>query len=242
MTELADMHCHIIPSVDDGCRDISQMKRMLEIAHAEGIRRIIATPHYHIGRMKAEAGTIRDRLIDIQKLIVADYSDMRLYQGQEVYYYSEAIEDVSKGLAATMAGSGYVLFEFSTSSQYDELRDCVYEAVAAGYKPILAHVERYMCLMSRADRIRELIEDGAYIQVNSGSVMGNSGRTAKRFIKELLKNRLIHFVATDAHNDSGRAPELKKAAQYISRKYGEDYCNRIFKDNIDSVLADEYID
>lgn len=238
--EFADMHCHVLPGVDDGAKDMEETLNMLRIAYKDGIRQVIATPHYHIGRMKTRADEVRMCVDKLQKAAEVLFPGMHIYLGQEIYYYSDVIKDLKSGKALTMSDSRYVLLEYSTTVSFNEIRDSVYEMVTEGYIPIIAHVERYGSLYDSGDSIRKLIDEGAYIQVNADSII-KSGTTAKKFIKILLKNRLIHFVGTDAHDTAKRMPCLAAAAKYVSRKTDEEYAGQIFYKNVHLIIQDEYI-
>ncbi len=110
-----------------------------------------------------------------------------------------------------------------------------------GYIPILAHVERYREVCASLERIEELIGMGAYIQVNASSIMGKYGLSTRHFTRTLLKKKLVHFVATDAHNCESRAPELEKCATWIEKKYGQTYARQLLWDNASRVIEGEYI-
>lgn len=238
----ADMHCHILPGVDDGSEDMEQSLSMLNIAYDEGIRVIIATPHYHIGKVKVRKEQLETKVLELASIIADKYPGLKIYPGQEIYYYSEAIDSLKQGKASTMAGSQYILLEYSMSVSLDEIRDSIYESITEGYRPIIAHAERYMCLVDKPDRVNGLIEDGACIQLNAGSILGKTGHKVKKFTLYLLKNRMVHFVSTDAHSDRTRAPRLKEAAKFVSKKFGEDYCRELFYDNANKLLHNDAIE
>ena len=110
-----------------------------------------------------------------------------------------------------------------------------------GYYPIAAHIERYKNVCCKMGRIIELTEMGCLMQVNAGSIMGQYGIGAKQLTKKMLKQDLVHFVATDAHDPDHRPPHLSRCAQYIGRKYGESSRRRLFYDHPLCVLHGEYI-
>ncbi|MGN0371140.1 MAG: CpsB/CapC family capsule biosynthesis tyrosine phosphatase [Butyrivibrio sp.] len=239
--EIADMHCHVIPAVDDGAADMNETRAMLDIAYKEGIRLMVVTPHYHIGKMKVSSDSLAAGVAQLKDICAQSYPGLKIYPGQEIYYYSDAVKDLNEKRASTIAGSRYVLLEYSTTVSFHELRDSVYEMVTEGYIPIIAHAERYGRLHEDIDLVRQLIDDGAYIQINAGSVIGKSGNTVKRFVKKLLKYHMVHFVATDAHDCKNRAPHIKVSVEYIRKKYGDEYAVELFLKNILTVIQDEYI-
>ena len=124
---------------------------------------------------------------------------------------------------------------------YDYIRNAVNTVLMNGYYPVLAHAERYRNVCAKKYAVTELIEMGCYIQVNAGSIMGKFGFGTKQFSRKLLKQRQVHFVATDAHDTGKRAPYLSDCAKYVSRKYGRDYSRKLFYDNPECILQDEEI-
>ena len=110
-----DMHCHVLPAVDDGARDMDTSIRILELAYAEGIRGIIATPHYHGGHYETTPEEIRSRLDSLRAIAAEKFEDLQIYAGNEIYYYQSVIEWLNDGQVLTLAGSHYVLLEFVQS-------------------------------------------------------------------------------------------------------------------------------
>ena len=241
MTQLTDIHCHVLPGVDDGSRNTDKSVAMLRMMYDEGIRRAILTPHYHKGYMEADIDTMRQRFEGLRKAAEADgkAANIELYLGCEVYYYPSAVSWLAEGTVPTMAGSDYVLTEFGYTLDKRSIEDGITGLVNAGYIPIIAHIERYEDLAGDVDCVEGLIERGAYVQINSEALTGS--RRTRRFVKKLLDNEMVHFVATDAHGTGHRAPELARASAYIAKHYGEDYHDRLFDSNPSAILANEYI-
>lgn len=231
LTGLTDIHCHVLPGVDDGARDIEHSLEMLRFMYDEGIRNVIATPHYHGGYMECKIETIRDRFEILKKHASRDEkaSGLKLHLGCEIYYYPSVVEWLEKGQVATMADSDYVLLEFGFTMDTRSIFEGVTAVANAGYLPIVAHVERYEEIAKSTENVEELINRGAYIQINSEAFRGNFRE--RSFIRKLLKNHMVHFVATDAHGVRHRRPELEDAAEYVFDHYGERYCRALFHDN-----------
>lgn len=227
MESYIDIYSHILPGLDDGSKDLDTSIQMLKTAAADGISQIILTPHNKPARHSAGYSRIDSLLTDLKERLEDEGIAIRLHMGNELYYRSGLAEEIAEGKALTMAGSDYVLTEFGPMEDYDYIRNGVYSLMAGGYYPILAHVERYSKINGRADRVEGLIEMGCYIQVNADSVMGAFGMRTKLFTRGLLKDRLIHFVATDAHDTEKRGPHIRDCASFIAKKYGEDYAREI---------------
>lgn len=225
---LFDIHCHILYGVDDGAKTLEQSDKMLSIAYSQGIRKIILTPHFNKRIWDVDDETVKARYAQLVQLVRDKYQGMELYLGCEVFYHGNTLEELEKGVIPTMAGSRYVLVEFDTSVRYEILSHAVMGIIQNDYIPIIAHAERYECLLKDVDRVYELKGFGALIQVNASGVMGDHGRLEKKFIKNLLKKQQVNFIATDAHRDDKRAPMIKDCASYVTKKYGYDYARKIF--------------
>ena len=135
-----------------------------------------------------------------------------------------------------MNGREYVLVEFSPSAQADYLQRGIQQIQMSGYKVILAHVERYACLREDFSLVEYLCDTGVLLQINAGSILGDKGRSVKKFIKRLLDEERVFCVGTDAHDLKYRPPFMKKAAGYVEKKYGEEYARRIFFSNAATML------
>ncbi len=241
MKSYIDIHSHILPGIDDGAENFETSMQMLRIAQKQGIHSIILTPHYkpmHHNAHPESLAALRERLLEGMK---REGLDIGLYLGNEFYFHSGMFQKLEEKQACTMAGSAYVLIEFGPMDSFGTIRNGLYEALSQGYRPILAHVERYGSVSSQRGRVEEMVQMGCYIQINAGSVMGKFGFAARQFTKRLLGDGLVHFVATDSHNAGNRSPQLAECEKYISRKFSGEYAKRLFWDNPLCVIRDEYI-
>ncbi len=241
MKNYIDIHSHILPGIDDGSDNLEMSMEMLHMAVQDGISQIVLTPHNKPWRRRGSCSEVADGVALLQGKLAEEHLEIKLYPGNELYYRSGLIEELMEGRAGTLANSHYVLVEFEPSADYDYIRNGVYTLLAGGYYPILAHVERYKNICTKMARVAELIEMGCFIQVNAGSIMGEYGFAVSRLTKKLLKQGLVHFVATDTHDLCKRCPCLSECAVYVEKKYGEDSSKRLFLDNPMCVLRDEYI-
>ena len=241
MQGIIDIHSHILPGLDDGASNMEETIAMLGIAYEQGIRKMVATPHYHLGRYESTISKIEQSLEQVRMEVKRQGILMELVMGNEIYYHSEAIRDVGLGNVSTLGGSSCVLVEFSPGSSLSYVRQALDFTIREGYTPVVAHVERYIELTKDIDDVAGLIDMGCYIQMNAGSIAGNAGMKIKSFCKKLLKNELVHFIATDCHGVNSRTPELKKCVQYIIKKFGDDYAKKLFIENPETMLSGEYL-
>lgn len=231
-----DMHCHILPSVDDGAKDVEEMKKMLKIAYKEGIRCIIATPHHHPRRGKESAEVLRKKAVILREAAHEIDVHFRIYLGTEIYFGQDILDKLQKKEVLTMNRRRFILVEFSPSDRFDYIRQSLQQLQMKGYEVILAHVERYQCLTEDLERVEQLQDMGVLLQVNAGSICGDNGRKIKKTVKTLMDHDMIFCVGTDAHSSGSRAPHMKKAAEYVQKKYGQEYMRRIFFSNAKIML------
>ncbi|MDI9509611.1 MAG: hypothetical protein QM217_07345 [Bacillota bacterium] len=241
MEEYVDIHCHILPGIDDGSSNMEETLQMIEVAYNDGIRTIITTPHYHEGRFKNKVAEYEAALNDVKRQVKDKYPDLNLYLGCEIYYSHECIDLLDKQELPTMAGSRYILLEFSPGKEYSYIKKSLQKCLFAGYLPILAHVERYKSIEQDIDLVEDLINMGAYIQVNANSIIGKSGGRSKKFTRNLLQRDMVHFIGTDSHNMNSRSPSIKKCVNHINKRYGTTYLEKWLVDNPRKILNKEYI-
>lgn len=215
--------------------------QMLDYAYNEGIRAHILTPHYHGGYVETGRSVIDGTFRELKSRLNKIHPDMKLFLGHEIYYYPSVPEWIEEGRVHTLAGSNYVLLEFSTRVEKRELLEAVKNMCGHGYYPVLAHVERYDCLVRDPSYVGELIDNGAYIQINSRTVTGEGGMRIKHFIKKILKEEWVHFIGTDAHSMGSRKPEMAQCADYIMKKCPGEYAADILYRNAVSIVNNEPI-
>lgn len=235
-----DIHCHILPNVDDGARSDKIMFQMLHMAAEEEIDAIVATPHFICGAKKGIEEEIKKKYEAACRWLQEMYPDKQLFLGSEIYYSDGVVEALEQGLAFTMNGTRYILIEFPGYVEFGYVRKAIQQLLYAGYMPVIAHVERYKHL--KRGHVKELVDMGAYIQVNTSSIIGKQGFREKLYVYGLLRKRLVHFIGTDAHGLRERRPDMKKCRCYLEKKIGKAEANRILSENPTKMLRGEKID
>ena len=233
MDRFIDMHCHILPGVDDGAQSMEDTIRMLQIAHDEGIRYIIATPHHHPKRGKEAPEILREQIKKVRLEARKIDEKMKIFLGTEIYFGQDVPAKLKERQILTMNGSGTVLVEFSPMDTFEYIQQGIQQIQMKGFTVILAHIERYNCIREDITLADHLADMGVLIQVNAGSIAGDGGRKVKKFVKELLADEMVFCVGTDAHSPRHRAPRMKKAAEYVRKKYGEEYMRIFFSNAVD---------
>lgn len=228
--KMVDVHCHVLPEVDDGADSLEEALEMLRIASEEGITEVIVTPHVKPESKYATPRIINEKIRVLQRM--ADESGLRisLYPGNEILYFDEAIGLLDNHEIYTLNESKRVMVEFSPSITYQSMRNSLENVQALGLVPVLAHAERYACLLMDEDlyKTEELKDLGIEIQINLNSVDGFWGKEAKRYTRRILKARFVDYMGTDAHNTGRRSPVFKKCYKKLSSFLDKEYLEDIF--------------
>lgn len=246
---LTEIHYHGLPGLDDGAANTKEALKMLEISYNEGVRRIIFTPHYHqekympsIREIEKRYWNLMKEMEEIRNLNILEWlGELEFYLGNEVYYFSSCIDRLVDGRIKTMADSNYVLVEFSPKEDFSYIRNGCYELLSSGFFPILAHVERYDCLVSLFSKVEEICAMGVYLQVNAETVIGGMGFRRKQFVHKLLKGEAVSFLSTDAHGVRNRTPHIKKCVDSIRKKYNQIYVEELLYTNPQKLIQNELI-
>ena len=231
-----DMHSHILPGMDDGSRSMGQTLRMLETAVSEGITTMIATPHNMPGKGCPPGSVVRRKVDELRLTVEQEGIPLEIVAGTEYYYREEVLDILDSEDAVTLGNSDCVLVEFEPLAERNYIRNALRNILGLGYRPVIAHVERYAKLMEDTAVLGDMRKNGILVQVNAMSVTGDNGRQAKKDVRNLLKKGLVDFVATDAHSDGRRAPYMEKCAEVLYRKCGTEYADRLLFGNAEAFL------
>lgn len=239
--QLFDIHCHILPGVDDGSRDMETSLDMLHIAYDEGTRDIILTPHYILGMNTYTYAELEERYRQLSEAVAEKYPEMKLYLGNEILYEEGIITRLREGDIHTMNGTRYILVEYNIRTPYSEILHSIDEMTQARYYPIIAHVERYQALEKRLDRIEEIIDKGCLLQMNISSVDGGFLNENKSWCRKLLRKGYITFLGTDAHNTDSRAPYTQEYIKWLDKRCS-DNVEWMLEEAAGIMITGKYID
>lgn len=225
----ADLHNHSLFGVDDGPDTRQQMFEMVDAAWADGIGTICLTPHFHPGYFGENRESSCRAFEVLTRYAAQKYPGLRLYLGNELRYSPECLDWLASGACRTLNGTDYVLVDFAESEPERHIVRGLEQLLSAGYRPVLAHAERYRSLSQQ--QIRSLSRDGVWIQTDVQSLFGVYGLGARLRCSGLLKQKLVDIAATDAHSMGRRSPILSRGYREVVRKYGEAYADAVFADN-----------
>ena len=218
---MIDLHCHILPGVDDGARTLDESVAMARMAAAAGTRTIVATPHMLHPQFHVPGELARRKLDDVRRAVSEAEIDIEIVLGGEIHYNAEVEERLATGeLLPLCTTRRYILFELPSTHVPSAFRDLVWRLQMNGIFPVLAHPERNMDFERNPDSIHEVRAAGVPIQVTAMSITGAFGRRAKKVAKRWIKQGVVDLVASDGHGPGRRPPVLDEAARTI-RKWGD---------------------
>lgn len=231
MSGYYDIHCHILPEVDDGAENFDMAVKMLKQEYEDGIRTIYVTPHYRMGVFETSEQKIDKQYEWILKKAEQIGAGMEIHLGREFHVNMDMIDILNKNSGILMGESSCVLAEFSEKHDFCFIKERCYTLLSHGYQPIIAHIERYPALTGDLERIRFMKDMGVYLQVNADSILGKNGFFIQRFCQKIMKCDFLHFVGSDAHDLTKRKPRMGLCIKYIRNKMGQDYTEKIFREN-----------
>lgn len=225
---MVDLHCHILPGLDDGPTTIEESMAMAESAIADGITHVVATPHssneYHFDFTKVRG--LRDEL---QAKIG---SRLKLATGCDFHLNPENVKSLREDASRYCINQrDYLLVEFNEVSIPPAIDQTLHEMQLAGLRLIVTHPERNSILRTRPERLKKWVQQGCFAQVTGGSLTGVFGPTAQNVALRWIGEGLIHFVASDAHNTQRRPLQLQPAYDVIVERFGEQKARALFIEN-----------
>ena len=224
-----DIHHHILNGLDDGAQNYEEMRSMLHNAHEQGIARIVATPHVTPGVERFEWERYEHALREARACCAEEHLPIQIYGGAEILYTPQTCRFLEDGRVPTMAHTDYVLVEFSPDVRYEKLRAALEALRHSDYLPIVAHAERYLCLVRHPSRPEELRRElDVCFQINCGTIIRQRDFHTRRFLRRMIDQDMIDAIGTDAHRASiARVANMREAWHALRSAYGSAYANQL---------------
>ena len=235
---MTDIHCHLVPGVDDGAASMDMAMEMLRLSAEHGIAGVFATPHSSAFDLwDDEAGEQFRRLKEQARRL---FPDMALYSGCEVYCEARRMDAVIAALETgkypSMNGTKYILMEFSPWVKPEEAKSCAQAFLDYGWKPIIAHMERYKYLQGLPKLVNQFRKMGCLIQINAYSVVEETNAAIRQWTRQLLEQRQVDFLGTDAHRTGHRPPNAKTGLRWLYENCERDYADAVAYGNAERLL------
>lgn len=225
---MIDIHCHILPDMDDGPRNWEKSLTMARMAAADGIRVIVASPHlFRDKRVDLEAlndkEVILQKIRQFQEMLEAEQIPLKILPGCDCPLSLEALDLLKADRVMTINdGRRYLLLEMPDSSIPPAAPDICFQLQSQGLTPIITHPERHLVFLHNPERLLRFLDLGCLVQMTAGSLTGTFGRKVAKVSQTMVKKGYIQLIATDAHSTGGRPPVLSKAVAQLTKLIGKD--------------------
>ncbi len=245
---MIDLHCHILPGLDDGPDSLEEALQMCLICYRDGVRTVVATPHVIKGVYSNNRSIILKKISQLKDalrqffLSTNSESDnpqlqLRIIPGADVYFSEDLLRKIEDGHLLTIGDEGkFVLIEFPFQGIPYRAEDLLFQLLGRGITPIITHPERNLEISQRPKRYYEMVRMGCLGELTAMSLTGEFGSEVKKVAEKFLRHKLVHFIASDAHSINGRPPILSKALKIAEKLIGEDEARKMVKENPLAVL------
>lgn len=230
---MIDLHCHLLPGVDDGSPSWETTAEMCRMAAQDGIRHIVATPHAneHFPYNRSRYEGMLSKLSEIG-------SGIKFSIGCDFHFSFDNIEDaVLHPRRYTIGDSNYLLVEFSDFGSLPTIKEGLFRLASSGIRSIVTHPERNLALLEAPEKVVEIARDGCVIQVTANSLTGYWGLRSQRMAEWLLKKDAVHVIASDAHDTVSRPPLLSRAFDRVCQLAGQDVAHALFVANPGAIIS-----
>jgi protein-tyrosine phosphatase len=238
---MIDLHCHLLPGIDDGPETLAEALGLARVAVADGITTAVLTPHIHPGRYGNSLSTVVKAVAAFQLTLREKEIPLKVYAGGEVRVGMEALDLLADGempFLGSYQGYRVALIEFPHQGIPVGASQFLAKMLDLKIRPLIAHPERNRSIMLAPERVRQFVEMGCLLQLTASAITGNFGEPARKAAHYLLEQDMAWLVATDAHNVEHRPPVMSKARDMIAAMYGGKRAQLLVHDRAEQILAE----
>ncbi len=236
---MTDIHCHILPGFDDGSGSLAESLAMARMAAATGVSAMVATPHFP-GRADSleRLPELMEKFSTLREAVAREEIPLRLIPGAEILCLPETAELARQRLLPTIGDTSYFLTEFYFNAQGSFMTEMLAELAAAGYRPVVAHPERYRAVQQDMGLMEHWFRSGFVLQLNKGSVLGAFGPQVQRTALEIASRGLAHLIASDAHGAESRTPHMGRLRRWVDDHCDPEYAEILLERNPARLVED----
>jgi len=237
---MIDIHCHILPGIDDGAKDMTEALALINLAVEDGVKRIVVTPHLHFGRFNNYLSVIESSFSALQEAVDKENIQVELAYAAEVRLDSEILSLLSSQqlpLYGRYNNQQFMLLEFPHSHIPAGSDVLVKHLLKQNITPVIAHPERNRDLLKSPDKIKAFVRLGCWFQATASSITGHFGEECQALALSYIEQGFINIVASDAHNLKRRPPILSEARSKVTVLFGEEKAQQLFYDNANNITA-----
>lgn len=236
---MIDLHCHMLPGIDDGATDLAVSLEMAKASVADGVTVVACTPHILPGLYHNVGPQIRQATLELQGVLDRERIPLRLVPGADVHIVPDLVAGLRSGRLLSLADTRYVLIEPPHHVAPTKMEDLFFNLVVAGYVPILTHPERLMWIEAQYSTIQRLVRGGVWMQITAGSLAGSFGRTAQYWANRMLDEGCAHLLASDAHDVERRSPCLGRGRELAEKRVGSQEAEHLVLTRPSAILENE---
>ena len=234
-----DVHAHVLPGIDDGARTAEEALEMARVAHRDGTRVMLATPHRRDVGERTSLEAVRGLVAELNQQMERHGLELRVALGMENHLDPDLLADVQAGKALCMNGSRYILVELDFFQYPHYTDEVIFQLQIQGLTPVIAHPERQAQLQANPELLVRLAERGVLAQLTAGSLLGSFGRGVQRVARRMVRRRLVQVLASDCHRPNRhRSPVLSAGAAEVARLCGEEVARAMVVDTPRALVED----
>ncbi|ODS31906.1 MAG: hypothetical protein SCARUB_02986 [Candidatus Scalindua rubra] len=234
---MIDIHTHILPSLDDGAGTMEESIELCRIAADDGTKTIVATPHSKDGVYEAKRDEILKMVETLNLKLKENQIDIEILPGSELHINEGLVGSIKSGEVLTINNGGrFILLELPFLFIPSGIDKFIFNLKINGIITIIAHTERITAFQKNPEIVAQLVKSGTLIQVTAHSLTGNFGARERKYTERLLKDKLVHFIASDVHSLNGRPPILSKAVERAARIIGEEEAKALVCHNPEQII------
>jgi protein-tyrosine phosphatase len=234
---MIDIHAHILPSIDDGPETIEESIELCKVAEEDGIKTIVATPHSKDGVYETKSVEILKAVNTLNSQLKENRIDVKILPGAEIHISEGLVESIKSGDVLTINNGGkFILFELPFVFIPPGTDKFIFNLKNNGIVPIIAHAERITAFQRKPELVDQLVKIGARVQINAHCLTKRANPGERKCAEWLLKNRLVHFIASDVNSLNVRPPILSKAVENATRIVGEEEARALVCSNPELII------